>query len=171
MSAKGAYVASMLNRTELHGAHDFDFLFGRWSVAHRKLKQRLAGSDEWIAFDGTCDVRPLLGGAGNCDENWLGDPSGAYAALTLRLFDPAEGRWSIRWVDGRFMRLEPPVHGGFDGDAGIFLGEDSWEGRPIQVRFIWRRLGTDRAQWEQAFSDDRGSTWETNWTMDFTRAE
>jgi hypothetical protein len=27
----------------------------------------------------------------------------------------------------------------------------------------------DAARWEQAFSDDGGATWETNWTMDFAR--
>ena len=76
----------------------------------------------------------------------------------------------IRWVDGRFMRLEPPVHGRFDGTQGLFLGEDHWEGRPILVRFLWQKLGPERARWEQAFSEVRGSIWETNWIMDFTRA-
>jgi len=151
-------------------ADDFDFLFGRWSVAHRKLRHRLAGSTDRIVFDGRCDVRPLLGGAANLDENWLDDPSGAYRALTIRLFDRHAARWSIRWVDARCMRMEPPVEGGFDGDEGVFLGQDEWEGRPILVRFIWRRLGPGRAHWEQAFSDDEGQTWEVNWTMDFTRA-
>lgn len=27
------------------------------------------------------------------------------------------------------------------------------------------------ARWEQAFSSDGGITWETNWTMDFSRVE
>ena len=164
----------MLDQTEARaaatGAQDFDFLIGRWSVAHRKLRQRLAGSSDWIAFDGTCEVRPVLGGAANIDENLLHDPSGSYRALTFRLFDPELARWSIRWVDGRFMRLEPPVHGCFDGDQGLFLGEDSWEGRPILVRFVWQKLGCDKARWEQAFSEDKGETWESNWIMDFTRA-
>jgi hypothetical protein len=26
-------------------------------------------------------------------------------------------------------------------------------------------------RWEQAFSDDAGKSWETNWTMDFRRAD
>jgi hypothetical protein len=125
---------------------------------------------DWIAFDGTCEMQPMLDGGANIDENLLHDPSGSYRALTIRLFEPKLARWSIRWVDGRFMQLEPPVHGRFDGDQGLFLGEDSWEGRPILVRFVWQKLAHEMARWEQAFSEDMGSTWETNWIMDFTRA-
>src|SRR3954466_7657374 len=46
------------------GARDFDFFFGRWQVRHRRLKERLAGSREWIEFDGTSVAQPLLGGFG-----------------------------------------------------------------------------------------------------------
>jgi hypothetical protein len=28
-------------------------------------------------------------------------------------------------------------------------------------------IGSDRPRWEQAFSDDGGKTWETNWIMMF----
>jgi hypothetical protein len=38
------------------------------------------------------------------------------------------------------------------------------------VQFVWSRVTTPTPRWEQAFSDDDGKTWETNWTMDFTRA-
>ena len=43
-------------------------------------------------------------------------------------------------------------------------------GRPIRVRFTWSRVTTPTPRWEQAFSDDDGETWETNWVMDFTPA-
>ena len=39
---------------------------------------------------------------------------------------------------------------------------------PIRVRFIWSGVTTPTPRWEQAFSDDGGETWETNWVMDFT---
>jgi len=41
-------------------SHDFDFLIGNWIVRHRKLKQRLAHSDDWETFSGTCEMRTLL---------------------------------------------------------------------------------------------------------------
>ena len=65
--------------------------------------------------------------------------------------------------------LDPPVLGGFDGDVGIFEGDDVFDGRPIRVRFTWSRVTTPAPRWEQAFSADGGETWETNWVMDFTR--
>jgi hypothetical protein len=38
----------------LTGLHDFDFLVGQWQVRHRRLKERLADSHEWVEFEGTC---------------------------------------------------------------------------------------------------------------------
>ncbi|HET7863425.1 MAG TPA: hypothetical protein VFL86_03375, partial [Burkholderiaceae bacterium] len=43
-------------------AHDFDFLFGRWRVFHSRLRERLAGNDDWQEFDGSLTAQPLLGG-------------------------------------------------------------------------------------------------------------
>ena len=48
--------------------------------------------------------------------------------------------------------------GSFSGDAGVFEGEDMFEGRPILVRFVWSGVTTPTPRWEQAFSDDGGRT-------------
>jgi len=146
---------------------DFDFLHGAWTVRHRKLRRRLAGDRTWTEFGGTMSCRPILAGAGNFDENRLDDPDGAYRACTLRLHDPESGHWSIYWIDGRRLRLDPPVTGRFHDGEGRFSGEDVHEGRPILVRFVWSRLTGPSPRWEQAFSDDGGAGWETNWIMDF----
>ena len=65
--------------------------------------------------------------------------------------------------------IDPPVIGSFSGDVGVFEGRDVFDGRPIVVRYTWSRVTTPTPRWEQAFSDDEGETWETNWIMDFTR--
>jgi hypothetical protein len=148
---------------------DFDFAVGKWRVHHRQLKARLAGSTEWREFGGTSEFRPLLGGLANIDDNVLEHPNGTYRAATLRAFDPKTKTWSIWWLDGRSPnRLDVPVVGSFEGDTGRFVADDTFEGKPIQVRFLWIR-SSPQPRWEQAFSPDGGKTWETNWVMRFTR--
>ncbi len=152
------------------GAHDFDFLFGAWSVRHRRLKKRLAGSDDWAEFGGESSTHPILGGSGNIEDNLIGLPEGAYRAVALRSYDAASGAWAIWWLDGRNAHaLDVPVVGRFENGVGTFLADDIFEGRPIRVRFAWRRSGGDNCRWEQAFSTNAGESWETNWTMDFCR--
>src|SRR5262245_21891514 len=46
------------------GTSDFDFLRGDWLVRHRRLAERLVGSERWDTFDGTMTSRPILGGQG-----------------------------------------------------------------------------------------------------------
>lgn len=76
-------------------AHDFDFLVGRWMVQHRRLKHRLAHSNEWEIFSGTCEARTILDGQANLDDNVLELPGGTYRAATLRAYDPSKKTWSI----------------------------------------------------------------------------
>jgi hypothetical protein len=91
--------------------------------------------------------------------------------MSFRFFDPEKKRWSIYWADSRRCgELDPPVLGSFSGDTGVFVGEDTFEGRPILVRYVWSSVTTPKPRWEQAFSEDDGESWETNWVMDFTPA-
>jgi len=149
----------------------FDFQTGHWRVRHRRLKARLSGCTEWDEFDGTCEARPLLGGFGNIEDNWLDFPGGACRAVALRSFDPANGAWAIWWLDGRVPHtLDVPLIGRFEDGVGTFQVDDQHDGRPIKLRFLWLRTDTSSPRWEQAMSDDGGETWETNWAMDFERA-
>ncbi|NQY94879.1 MAG: DUF1579 domain-containing protein, partial [Campylobacteraceae bacterium] len=58
--------------------------------------------------------------------------------------------------------------GSFQDGQGLFFAEDELNGESIKVRFKWNTLNSKQPRWEQAFSNDRGMTWETNWTMDFS---
>jgi hypothetical protein len=151
-------------------AHDFDFWFGRWHVLNRCLRRRLAGCEEWEEFAAEVVARPLLGGLGNEDE-FRTDHDGGMIGMSFRFFDPRTRLWSIYWADSRRCGLlDPPVMGSFDDGTGVFEGPDTFEGRPIRVRFTWSQVDTPAPRWEQAFSADRGQTWETNWVMEFTPA-
>lgn len=59
--------------------------------------------------------------------------------------------------------------GRFRAGRGVFYGVDSFEGKPIDVRFVWSDMTPVSCRWEQAFSPDHGNSWETNWIMTFTR--
>jgi hypothetical protein len=155
---------------ERDGRTDFDFLIGRWKIQHRRLKERLKGSTEWEEFEGTGAVRQILSGLGNMDELTMDRASGRVQAVTVRLYNPAAREWSIYWVASNSPgRMDVPMVGKFDGSRGEFFSQEVFEGRHIFNRFIWTVNAPDSCQWEQAFSTDGGKTWETNWTMDFTR--
>ena len=156
----------------LSGLHDFDYKVGRWTAHHKRLQERLAGSREWVEFDGTQTFWPLMGGYANVDENVFHIPGGEYRGVTLRAYDPGTGQWAIWWLDGRqpFGSLEPPVKGRFVDGVGTFFADDTLRGKPIRVRFIWSDITPTSAHWEQAFSEDGGKTWETNWITDFRKA-
>lgn len=153
------------------GSGDFDFEFGRWSVHHRRLQQRLCGCTTWDSFQGTADVHPILGGAGNVEDNLLHLPGGDYRAIALRSYDPQTGSWAIWWLDARAPHsLDVPVKGRFENGLGQFFADDSHEGRPVRLRFQWHQNPGGTPAWDQALSEDGGKTWETNWTMQFHRA-
>lgn len=150
---------------------DFDFFMGDWKVHHRRLVSRLTGSSEWQEFSGQSRAWKVMGGQGNVDDNVIDIPAGQYRALTLRSYDPGTGQWAIWWLDGRNPHnLDVPVKGSFRNGVGQFLADDTLGGKPIKVRFLWLDTQTGSPCWEQAFSADGGKTWETNWTMRFTRA-
>jgi len=149
---------------------DFDRLVGQWRVKHHQLVGRLVGSTTWIDFEGTSRLELMLGGYATVDDNQLHKPAGTYQGMTLRLFDAEHGAWSVYWFDSREVKVDSPMWGGFDGDHGVFLGDDALAGKPVRVRFDWFIDDKDHARWEQAFSGDQGVSWETNWRMWFTRA-
>jgi hypothetical protein len=116
-------------------------------------------------------LRWRLGGLGATDDNILPQPNGPYRTLGIRAYDPATGQWTLWWLDGRMpsASLEPALHGHFENGIGTFYADDTYEGKPIRVRFTWSDITADSATGEQAFSADGGKTWEPNWTMHWQR--
>ncbi len=153
------------------GARDFDFEFGRWAVQHRRLVDRLTGCTEWQSFSGQSETRAILGGLGNVEDNILHFPEGDYRAVALRSYDTGTQTWAIWWLSSQDPHhLDTPVKGAFKGGVGAFYADDQLRGQPVRVRFLWLNCAGGNPRWEQAFSGDGGQTWETNWTMDFSRA-
>jgi len=159
-----------------HAARDFDFLIGPWHIRNTRLVRRLAGCTDWETFDATGTAHLLPGGIGNYDDFTPLTWNAGFVGMSLRVFSPAAQRWSIYWLDNTTGGLDPatgllrpPVVGGFRNGCGVFEGDDTCDGRPVRVRFEWSQTHTGAPRWQQAFSDDGGTTWEVNWVMQFTR--
>jgi hypothetical protein len=153
-------------------ANDFEFVYGNWQVHNRKLRD-VADPDcrDWVDFDATSEVFPLLHGFGHIDRMYVDSPPDGepFEGFTLRLFDPATRLWSIWWSSTRAPgRLDPPVVGSFDSGHGVFECEDVLGGRAVHVRFEWQSHPAHPV-WQQSFSFDDGNTWQLNWIMQFER--
>ena len=148
---------------------DFAFAVGDWQVKHRRLRERLVCCEEWVEFTGEMSTQPVLGGFGNVEDNLLHLPEGDYRAIAVRSFDPNRKEWSIWWLDSRAPgKMDVPVVGSFKNGLGTFYAEDVLNGVPIRIRFNWFTGDPEHPRWEQAFSADKGASWETNWTMEFS---
>jgi hypothetical protein len=93
-------------------ADDFDFFVGRWSVRHRRLKERLAASAQWEQFGGTSEMHKLMDGQGNIDDNVIELPAGRYRAVSLRcsMRRRSSGR-SGGWTDAIHTASNRPFAG------------------------------------------------------------
>lgn len=165
-SGEAAPPPSTAQAAAAEGRRSFDWEIGRWRSQVRVLAEPLSESpDEWLDFEGTSVVRPLMDRRANVVEFDVKGPAGRIEALNLRLYEPQSDRWSLTFANLRDGLLMPAVYGGFRNGVGEFYGDDQLDGRPIKVRFLIIRKGPDKARFEQAFSADGGATWETNWIV------
>jgi hypothetical protein len=148
--------------------NNFDWFVGTWTSKQRRLREVLAGSDDWYEFPGDHRCWSVLNGAGNFDEATF--PTQGFGGVTLRLYDKSRDEWSLYWASSRTGLSLPPVVGRFGDDGrGVFTGDDVYDGKPIEVRYEWSEITPTTALWEQSFSTDSGTTWETNWIAEFSR--
>ena len=154
---------------EQDGRADFDFEVGRWQVHSRRLQEWLKGSTDWEAFEGISAARKVLGGLGMIDEITNERTSGPIQGMTLRLFDPQAKQWSVYFAESVHGTLTTPLIGKFQDGRGVFYAYEPISGHHLLSRYLWMDITPTSYRWEQAFSADGGSTWETNWIQDHVR--
>lgn len=78
--------------------------------------------------------------------------------------------WSLYWADTvHGWNYHTAQIGAFKEGRGEFYGCEPFEGKSIFSRSVWSSSSATSCRWEQAFSEDADSTWETNWMMEFAR--
>jgi len=153
------------------GSHDFDFEIGAWKTHLRLLKRPLAGSTEWVEYEGTSVVRGVLGNRANIVELDVQAKAGSrIQGASLRLYEPQAHRWTLNFFNVNDGQLTSPMAGEFRDGTGTFFGPDVFNGKAILVRFVIAKVTADTYRFEQAFSTDAGRTWEVNWIATDTRS-
>jgi len=146
------------------GQHDWDQLFGNWKMHLRRRVNPLTGSDKWVDFEAHDVMRGVMGGRANLDEFEAEGPTGHIEGLTLRLYDPQNRYWRIYWANSATPTMDgPPMMGRYTNGRGEFYDHEIWHGKSIYVRFLWTNVSDHSGDFEQAFSEDGGKTWEPNW--------
>lgn len=150
--------------------HDFDFAFGTWHEHTSRLQHPLTGSKTWIEMDGKSTDYKLWNGRGNLTELESDGPNGHLELLALRLYNPQAHQWNLTFATSNVGVLGTPATiGEFKNGRGEFYDQELFNDKAIWVRFTIFSISPDAMQSEQAFSDDGGKTWETNWVNKYTR--
>lgn len=159
-------------------AHDFDVLLGSWKVMNRRKKgkyflpdQACGEAAEWEEFWGHDRFETQLDGRAIV-EHWEATlPCGERVlGYSVKAFEPTTQQWAIIWIDTRTSLDFRPLFGTFEAGVGTFFQViETSDGQPLQVRYIWDELTATTARWQQAFSFDGGTHWETNWVMQLSR--
>jgi len=151
------------------GQKDFDFNIGTWKTHVSRLQHPLTGSTKWVEYEGTSVVRKVWNGSASLFELEVDGPAGRIEGVGLRLYNPESRQWSLNWANSSDGIMTLPMIGEFKNGRGEFFNRESFNGRVIFVRNGFSDITLDSSRFEQAFSDDGGKTWETNWVMTFIR--
>lgn len=152
------------------GRHDFDWDLGAWKTHQKRLLHPLTGSTTWVEYQGTDVVRKVWDGADTAIIEADGQ-AGHLEIFALRLYNPDSHQWSIFFTNPASGSMSIPTVGEFKDGRADFYDQEPYNGRMILVRFSISDIKADSCHFEQAFSEDGGKTWETNFIVDETRVK
>jgi hypothetical protein len=144
------------------GQHDFDFSTGKWRTHISQLIHPLSHSNDWVKLEGEETTRSIGGGKGFLEEIEVVNASGHFNGINLYLYNPKTGQWSQTFTNLSTGVPENPKIGEFkDGTAELYSTK-AFNERTVLVRGKWSNITTNTHTYEEAFSEDGGKTWETN---------
>jgi hypothetical protein len=169
VSSEPAILAQPVSESNI--SHDFDFDYGTWNMDIKRLRHPLTDSAYWYNMKGVTTVTRVFGGKGNLAEVEADGPTGHLELLALRLYNPIARQWSIYFATSAVGVLSVPCTGDFAKGLGEFIDQEPFNDRSILVHFQIQGLTPSSARSEQAFSNDGGKTWQTNWINSYTKVD
>src|SRR5918999_1422028 len=108
------------------GQRDFDFHIGTWKTHLKRLQRPLSGSTTWVEYKGTTVVRKVWDGRANLVELKVNSPTGPFEGLSLRLYNPESGQWTLNYANVRDGKLTVPAIGEFKDGRGEFYNQETY---------------------------------------------
>ncbi len=148
------------------GQHDFDLNIGTWKTHQSRL---VRSTHTWVEYHGTDVIRKIWAGRANMGEIEADGPAGHLEILSLRLYNPHTHQWSFNVAVGPVGVLNP-MYGEFKNGSAAFLDQEPYyEDKITPLRISASNFTPNSNHFEQSFSQDGGSTWETNFIVDEAR--
>ncbi len=150
-------------------ASQFDYLLGSWTfVAHTKNPNSPVPD-----YSGTWRATKAYDGFGIEDEWRIVNPdngAAVYIGKSMRVYNPAEKRWDLRFLDVYRAAFSEQFAQWRDGEMHLW-----WSGRDrrgdYQVKVKYYDITPDRFRWKMDRSYDDGASWiEDYLTMEVVRS-
>jgi hypothetical protein len=154
-----------------NGAHDFDFLLGRWSAHISHILNPFADGRRVVELDGTIAVSKVWNGRGWLEQIDADGPGVHWGGLALFLYNSKGRQWSQSFANGQSGVWVAPMVGDFRNGRGEFFSQDDYEGRSVLVRGVWSNIEPTSHNYTESLSDDGGTTWRPGLIVSWRRIQ
>lgn len=70
-----------------------------WDTQLKRLSEPLSGKTHWLEYTGTSIVKAVMGKRANLVELDVSGAAGRISGVSLRLYQPASGQWSLHFAN------------------------------------------------------------------------
>jgi hypothetical protein len=100
-------------------------------------------------------------------EQFTGGGASKLNGHSVSAYDRATKQWKQTWVDNTASYLDF-VGGVVDGNMSFWREADR-QGKKVKQRMVWKDVKADSLKWLWQSSADGGTTWSTQWEIDYRR--
>jgi hypothetical protein len=134
-----------------------DFWLGEWELSH------VADGKPVKSYN---RITKILDGCAILEE-FTGAPGTKLNGRSVSTFNRATGQWKQTWVDNTAAYLD--FSGGIIDERMHFWRKYQRGGKDLWQRMVFEDVKRDSLKWLWQSSSDGGTTWKTDWEIDYKR--
>jgi hypothetical protein len=159
LAARGAAAQEPVYGCNSPESKQLDFWLGEWELSF--IEDGKPGKSR-------NRVTKILDGCAVLEE-FSGAPGTKLDGRSVSTFNRATGQWKQAWVDNTASFLD--FSGGLVDDQMVFWRKFRRGDAEIWQRMVFQDVKRDSLKWLWQLSNDGGTTWKTNWEIDYKRVK